>query len=62
MNTIDRDPNSYAPVEGCQCKICFWCRYGYMPEDEETSLPQRLVRPADPEWETLLRLSARVRA
>jgi hypothetical protein len=56
MNTIyddPRDPRTYAPVEGCRCPICLWLR-------QRATLPPRLVRPDDPEWETLLRLSARV--
>jgi hypothetical protein len=54
MNT-ERDPSTYAPVEGCRCTVCSWLR------GERADLPPRLVRPDDPEWNTLLRVSYRVR-
>jgi hypothetical protein len=55
MNGIERDPNTYAPVDGCRCIICTWIR-------ARVSLPPRLVRPDDPEWGKLLRLASGVRA
>jgi hypothetical protein len=49
----DPDPSEAAPLPGCLCAICQWCRYGA----GEGRLPDRLVRPDDPEWKLLLRLA-----
>jgi hypothetical protein len=40
-----------APLKDCNCKVCIWVR--------NHQLPPRLIRPSDPEWETLLRMTAR---
>jgi hypothetical protein len=40
-----------APLKDCNRKVCVWVR--------SRNLPDRLIRPADPEWETLLRRASR---
>jgi hypothetical protein len=40
-----------APKSGCECKVCVWVR--------SRNLPNRLVKPSDPQWRTLLVLAAR---
>jgi hypothetical protein len=46
------DPRD-APKPGCDCKICVWAR--------SHNLPSRLIKPSDPQWNTLLVLASRYR-